>query len=182
MNGNRHDSSFVEQKSKMVKSTIAILGATEVSGAAVAKSLAKDRFRLLLFGHDDTQLAALFDEIKILNPRADIDCLHCVVDASWEADLIISAVPTGSERELAEKIREVCTQKILLIVSAKQEGLGGEPSRDKSSVEEIQQLLPDSKVVQTFSIEFAADFARAVAGGHSLDAFFMNNDLQALQQ
>jgi predicted dinucleotide-binding enzyme len=60
--------------------------------------------------------------------------------------------------------------------------LGGEASRGKSRVEEIQMLLPDSKVVHTFSIEFAADFARAVAGGHSLDAFFMNNDLQALQQ
>jgi predicted dinucleotide-binding enzyme len=135
----------------------------------IAKNLARDNYRLLLFG-------------KILNPLADIECLHCVVDASWEADIIISAVPAGTETQLAEKIREVATQKILLIVSNPQERAAADHTHSKSGVEEIQKLLPNSKVVKTFSTKFAVDFARAVAGGHSIDALTTGNDLQTIQQ
>jgi predicted dinucleotide-binding enzyme len=165
----------------MTNSTIAIIGATEITGAAIAKNLARSDYRLLLFGHDNNLLTSLAEEIKTLNPAADIDCLGCIIDASWEADIIISAVPAGAEREIAEKIRDVATQKIVMIISDPAERLAGYHLSGKSAAEEIQKLLPDSKVVKTFNTAIAADFARAVADGRPIDSFIAGNDLEAVQ-
>lgn len=165
----------------MAKNTIAIIGATEQTGTAIAKNLARGDYRLLLFGHDNQQLTSLAEEIKTLNPKADLDCLSCLVDASWEADIIISAVPAGTEKEIAEKIREVATQKIVMIISDPAERSAGNHTSGCSAAEEIQKLLPDSKVVKTFNTTIAADFARAVADGHPIDSFITGNDIEAVQ-
>ena len=39
------------------------------------------------------------------------------MDASWEADVIIPAVPYGTEKEVVEKIRNVATQKIVISIA-----------------------------------------------------------------
>src|ERR1051325_7592217 len=152
-------------KSKaMTKTSIAIIGATGNMGSAIAKTLAKGPYRLLLFAHDKEKLEGLKKEIVATNPSADLDCNGCPMDASWEADVIISAVPYQAEKEVAEKIKAVATQKVVVSIAnplnETYNGLVTAP--DTSAAEELQKLLPDSKVVKAFNTNLAADFSQPV--------------------
>jgi 8-hydroxy-5-deazaflavin:NADPH oxidoreductase len=165
------------------KQTIAVIGATGNMGAAISKSLSKGNHRLVLCANDQHKLQALAGEIKQAHPAADVDTLDCTVNASWEADLIIVAVPYQAEKEVAEKIQQVANQKIVVSISnplnAAYDGLITAP--DTSAAEELQKLLPNSKVVKAFNTTFAADFATPVIAGKQVDAFVAGNDQDAVQ-
>jgi NADPH-dependent F420 reductase len=167
----------------MAKKTIAIIGATGSMGSAIAKTLAKGNYRLLLFAHDSNKLQDLAGEIRKTEPGADIDCVSCPMDASWEADIIIPAVPYSAEKELAERIKDVATQKIVLSISnplnAGFDGLMTSPGT--SAAEELQRLLPDSKIVKAFNTVFANDFAAAKINGIQPDVLIAGNDEEALE-
>ena len=75
-----------------VKQTIAIIGATGNMGSALARSLARGPYRVLLFGRDAARLDWLASEIQGTVPAAEVEAVGCPVDASWEADIIIPAV------------------------------------------------------------------------------------------
>src|SRR5688572_30841940 len=95
------------------KHTIAVIGATGNMGTAISKSLARGNNRLLLFGREKANVESLVTEITSAAASAEAESLSCITDASWEADVIILAVPYGAEREIAEKIGEVANQKIV---------------------------------------------------------------------
>ena len=61
-------------------------------GSAIAKSLAKGSYRLLLFANHQEKVQEVINEIKKNNPTADVDSMACPFDASCEADIIIPAV------------------------------------------------------------------------------------------
>jgi NADPH-dependent F420 reductase len=165
------------------KKTVAIIGASGNMGSAIAKSLSKGNYRLLLFANKKDKTQKLSNAIKKANPSADVDCVACPFDASWEADIIIPAVPYKIEKEVAEKIREVATQKIVISISnplnERYDGLTT-PS-DSSAAEELQNYLPDSKVVKAFNTVFAGDFSQTVINGNQVDSFIAGNDEDALQ-
>src|SRR3546814_11995578 len=94
------------------KSTIAIIGSTGNMGSAIAKSQAKGRNRLLLFGRDKAKIDTLHNDIHALNSDADVEAMGCSKDASWEADIVILAVPYAAEAAVAEEIKPYVTQKI----------------------------------------------------------------------
>jgi len=52
---------------------------------------------------------------------------------------------------------------------------------DTSAAEELQKLLPDSKVIKAFNTTFAADFSTPLIDGRQVDAFIAGNDEEALQ-
>ena len=165
------------------KQTIAIIGATGNMGSAISKSLSKGNFRLLLRDNDQEKLEELVADIRKANSSADIEGISCPVDASWEADIIIAAVPYGAEKDVAEKIREVANQKIVISIAnplnPTYDGLVTEPG--SSAAEELQKLLPNSKVVKAFNTTFAADFSTPVIDGKKADAFIAGNDEDAVQ-
>src|SRR5579875_2864223 len=132
------------------KKTIAIIGATGKMGSAIAKNLSKGNYRLLLFANSQEKAQKLANEIKKENPIADIDCSGCPFDASWEADIIIPAVKYNVEKEVAKKIKDVATQKIVVSISNPlNENFDGLiTASDSSAAEELQDLLPNSKVVK----------------------------------
>ncbi len=167
----------------MAKTSIAIIGATGNMGSAIAKTLAKGPYRLLLFAHDKEKLEGLRKEIMTATPSADLDCVGCPADASWEADVIIPAVPYPAQKEVAEKIKTVATQKVVVsIVNPLNESYNGlVTAPDTSAAEELQKLLPDSKVVKAFSTTFAADFAQPVISGQQVDSFVAGNDEDAIE-
>src|SRR3712207_5931093 len=101
----------------MATKTIAIIGATGKMGTALAKSLASGAYRLLLFASQKEKAEVLADEIRRQSPSADIDCAGCAADASWEADIIIPAVPYAAEKDVADKIRSFATRKIVVSLS-----------------------------------------------------------------
>jgi 8-hydroxy-5-deazaflavin:NADPH oxidoreductase len=166
----------------MAKTAIAIIGATGKMGSAIAKSLAKGPYRLLLFAHDKTKLETAKEEIITATPSADIECVGCPMDASWEADVIISAVPYTAEKEVVEKIKTVATQKVVISIAnplnETYDGLVTPPNT--SAAEELQKLLPASKVVKAFNTTYAADFSQPVINGQQVDAFIAGNDEEAV--
>ena len=165
------------------KKTIAIIGASGNMGSAIAKSLAKSQYRLLLFGKEENKLKTILKEIKAANKSADVEAIGCAADASWEADIIIAAVPFAAEKELAEKIRQVATGKIVISISnpLNETYTGLVTDSNTSSAEELQKLLPHSKVIKAFNTTFAGDFLQPLIDGKTVDAFIAGNDEEALE-
>jgi 8-hydroxy-5-deazaflavin:NADPH oxidoreductase len=159
------------------KQTIAVIGATGNMGG-----LSNGNYRLLLCANDQAKLKSLTAEIKA-GASADVESVDCNVDASWEADIIIVAVPYEAEKEVAEKIRQVANQKIVISIAnplnQSYDGLLTAP--DTSAAEELEKLLPNSKVVKAFNTTFAADFATPVIAGKQVDAFVVGNDEDSVQ-
>ena len=160
------------------KQTIAIIGATGNMGSAISKGLAKGNYRLLLCGDDLSKTKSLTYQIKSLIPSADVEEIDCSVDASWQADIIIAAVPYAAEKEVASRIKDVANQKIVISIANPMnetyDGLVTAP--DSSAAEELQKLLPHSKVVKAFNTTFAADFSTPVIDGKQVDAFIAGDD------
>lgn len=165
------------------KQTIAIIGATGNMGSAISKNLSAGNYRLLLFATELSKLQTLETEILAKNPTADIELSECPTEASWEADVIILALPYPAQQQIAEKIREVANQKIVISIAnplnETYDGLVTAP--DTSAAEELQKLLPNSKVVKAFNTVFAADFAQPVIAEKQADAFIAGDDQDALQ-
>jgi len=166
----------------MAKKTIAIIGATDKMGAAIAKGLAKSNYRLLLFADDRKNLDSVAKEIRTINPLADIDCMGCAADASWEADIIIPAVPSCSQKDIANKIKPYANRKIVISIpdSLNETKNNLVTSTDANSVEELQTLLPGAKVVTAFTF-FRNDFSQPVIERNQEDAFFASDDEEALE-
>ena len=165
------------------KQTIAVIGATGNMGSAIAKSLSKGNYRLLLYSNDPEQANALAKQINSDNPIADAEVIACSEEASWEADIIIAAVPFGAEKEVAAKIKDVANQKIVISIAnpinETYNGLLTAP--DTSAAEELQKLLPNSKVIKAFNTTFAADFLTPIIDGKQIDAFIAGKDKDALE-
>ncbi|TKK67937.1 NADP oxidoreductase [Ilyomonas limi] len=166
-----------------IKQIITIIGATGNMGSAISKSLSKGNYRLLLCANDRDKVEALAQDIKNDNPSADVESIDCSVNASYEADVIIVAVPYEAEKDVAQKIKEMANQKIVISIAnplnSTYNGLVTAP--DTSAAEVLQKLLPNSKVVKAFNTTFAADFSTPVIDGKQVDAFIAGNDEEALQ-
>ncbi|HEY0896441.1 MAG TPA: NAD(P)-binding domain-containing protein [Sphingobacteriaceae bacterium] len=164
------------------KQTIAVIGASGNMGSAISKNLSKGNYRILLFANDKEKVETVVNDIKSHNAAADVEALECPTDASWEADIIVFAVPYQAEKELAERIRAVANQKIVIsIANPLNEAYNGlVTSPDTSAAEELQKLLPNSKVVKAFNTTFAADFASPVIDGKQADGFIAGNDEEAV--
>ncbi|HWL00087.1 MAG TPA: NAD(P)-binding domain-containing protein [Parapedobacter sp.] len=165
------------------KSTVAIIGSTGNMGAAIAKSLVKGRDRLLLFGRDEAKLNALHKDIHALNSEADVAAIGCSKDASWEADIVILAVPYAAEAAVAEEIKPYVTQKIVISISNPMNETfdGMVTPADSSAAQELQKLLPDAQVVKAFNTTYAANFTEPVIAGKPADAFVAGDNKQAVQ-
>lgn len=128
----------------MVKQTIAIVGAEGKTGSVFALGLIQlNLYRLLLLSEDDGGLDNLSRQILLLNPGADIELISCLKDGCWEADLIIVDVPHAFIQEVADKIREVSTQKIVFAILKNENNI----LSPVPAAQEWQQSLPNAKVV-----------------------------------
>ena len=165
------------------RQTITIIGATGNMGSAISKSLVKGNYRLLLYARDQEKVKKLVEEIRNGAPSADVETIDCNYNACWEADIIIIAAPYQAQDEIAGKIKEVTNQKIVISIAnplnETYDGLVTAP--DTSAAEELQKLLPHSKVIKAFNTTFAADFSAPVIDGKQVDAFIAGNSEEALQ-
>lgn len=128
------------------KKTIAIAGATGKTGIVIANKLANADYRLLLISKDEPRLTEILIDIKRKAPEAEADISNCEKEGCWEADIIILADPFYAAKEVAEKIKEVATQKIVVSV------LNLDTLFVQPPIEELQVLLPHSQVVKVFHI------------------------------
>jgi predicted dinucleotide-binding enzyme len=129
----------VKQNESVVKKTIAIIGATDKMGTAVAKELVTGPYHLLLLGDDADCLDHLLGELNAIAPGTDAEVVHCMIDASWEADIIILAIPLCEENKIAVKIREVATGKTVISIA---------DSDGEMTTQELKERLPYSKVIR----------------------------------
>jgi NADPH-dependent F420 reductase len=163
---------------------IAIVGATGNMGSAIAKSLSKNKnYRLLLMSNEQEKLVDLKTEIEKTAYHQEVFAVSCAKEASWEADIIIIATPYENEQEVADKIREVATGKIVISISNPLNSSYNDlvTSSDTSAAEELQRLLPTSKVVKTFNTTFAANFKTPTIDGKTADAFIAGNNGDAVE-
>ena len=103
-----------------VKKTIAIVGATEKNGTEITNRFAQTDYRLLLVSNDIRQAYTIIKKYTENKPTAEIDSIECVKDGCWEADIIILAVPSHEEKIVAEMMKEVATQKIVVSISCQE--------------------------------------------------------------
>ena len=169
-------------KQLKTKQTIAVIGATGKMGTALTRQLSLAGHRVLLFSRDEKNAKKVIRQIKSVLPGADLGLSGCPHDASWEADIIIPAVPYNSEKEVACLIREVAVQKIVVSISnpfnKQYNGLVTSP--DTSAAEELQQLLPHSKVVKAFNTVFASALLKADQRKEMPSSFIAGNDPEAV--
>lgn len=165
------------------KQTIAVIGATGSMGADISKSLSRGNYKLLLFANEPEQLHSLVQEVIAANPAADVEAIHCTVNASWEADIIILDIPLLSEQEVAAKIKEVANQKIVISLtnSLHDTNKGFEMNTDISAAETLQNLLPNSKVVKVFNTRYAHGISSELTDGNKKVDLITGNDSEALQ-
>jgi NADPH-dependent F420 reductase len=166
-----------------MKQTIAIIGAGGTMGSGLAFTLAKAGHRVLLAGKTRSKLEDIQKKILASVPNADTDILDCSNEASWEADVIIPAVPYNEQPAIAEKIRNVVTGKIVISIvnplNATYDGLATPPT--SSAAEELAALLPNAKVVKAFNTVFGADFYTPVIDGKTADCFVAGDNAQAVE-
>lgn len=117
----------------MLKDTIAIIGASGNEGRLLTNKLSTGNFRLLLMDNDLPQLNLMLQNI---DANVDISIVDCCRNASWEADIIIIAVPANQQNEVADKIKEVATQKMVVFINS---------AVDTENM--LQEILPQSRLV-----------------------------------
>jgi 8-hydroxy-5-deazaflavin:NADPH oxidoreductase len=173
-----------QNKSNMsVKKTIAIIGASGDMGSALATALVNSNYRLLLMSRDKSKAGKLASYLKRQTPRAEVEIIDCEKEACWEADIILLAVPYKIEKEVAEKIREVATQKVVIDVSNPLDESYGHliTAPNLSAAEELQKALPHSRVVKAFNTVFACDLMQHGTKEKQIKTFIAGDDEEALR-
>lgn len=165
------------------KQTVAIFGASGSMGSAITKSIAKGPYRLLLISNDADKLQKLQSDFLKESPDAEAEVIQALIDARWKADIFILAVPYAAEAEIVAEIKGLAEGKIVISITNPinndLSGLVTQPGT--SAAEELQKLLPQSKVVKAFNTTFAADFTHPVIDGKQVDSFIAGDDEEAVK-
>lgn len=124
----------------MVKKTVAIIGET-APGSALLETMIQQDLRLLIISREPEYIELVKQELEQLSEPAEVEFLTCEKEGCWEADLIAFTRPAAIEPSQLNRIKQVSTQKVVLIIS-----------EDKAAEKEkqlcFQELLPHSKVVE----------------------------------
>ena len=165
------------------KQTVAIFGASGSMGSAITKSIAKGPYRLLLLSNDAEKLQKLQSDIVKEFPDAEAEAIQTLIDARWKADVFILAVPYSSEAEIVPEIKDLAEGKIVISITnpINKDFTGLVTQPGTSAAEELQKLLPNSKVVKAFNTTFAADFTHSIIDGKQVDSFIAGNDEQSMK-
>jgi predicted dinucleotide-binding enzyme len=139
-----------------MRKTIAIIGVDDQGkiGCSIARALAKSRYRLLLMAEEYDTALSLKKELQSTRSDAELVAMDCAKEACWEADIIILTTSHEAQREVAEKISKVSIGKIVISASATDTSGYREifVAPDRSAAEDLQKLLPYSKIVKAFNL------------------------------
>lgn len=142
------------------KQTIAITGAASNKGAPLALCLATGNYRLLLQDYNAKILKKLLKLINLLHASADVALASCATEAGWEADIIIIDDSLAADKILAEKIKVVANQKIVMVLenNVVNTYLDEVNAECKIVAEELQLQLPNSKLIKVLFSGNATDY------------------------
>ena len=136
-----------------MKQTIAWIGSINQQEDILGKLA--EHYRVLLAKKEDSAISALSQGLQ-----SEVEIIDCVKNGCWEAD-IIALTEEEIQEDLLGKIREVATQKIVLVLNLSGNMERGEENRFSS----IRRSLPFSKIVEVI---FHAD--EAVVSGENFQA------------
>lgn len=131
--------------------TVAVIGASEIRNFPVLKELA-EHYQLLLFDKNQKELSAIHERLVAQNRYGNIEKMDCAVNASWEADIIILSSFCSNDVAVVEKIKEVATAKIIIIMENEQEV----PATINNQLS-YDLVFPNSKIVEVITISKAED-------------------------
>lgn len=119
-----------------MKQTIAWIGDDNNQGYVLRKLAG--HYRLLWVRREENKQTAAFHDI----PGSEVEILNCAKEGSWEADIIVLAgeVLAG---DLLGKIRDVATQKIVLVIN-----WNHKDGRQQDKLAQIREALPFSKTLE----------------------------------
>lgn len=140
--------SFATVKTRRMQNirTIAVIGAAEKRNLPVLKELS-EHYQLLLFDKNPKALSAIHERLVAQNRHGFIEKMDCAINASWEADIIILSGFCINDAAVVEKIKEVATAKVIIIMENEDEfttSISNELSFDL--------LFPHSKIVEIINI------------------------------
>ncbi len=164
----------------ITKQTIAIIGVTDTRLTTLAQCMAKGNYRLLLNDANEEGLATIVNGINKACATVDVAPANCTEEAGWEADIIMLNLCLQAEKETAAKIKEVANQKIVIHLEfALPELKEAERIQPfKTMAEEMQGLLPNSKIIE---VKIHPDFIATAAAGKAATAFISGKDAEALE-
>lgn len=116
-----------------MKQTIAWIGGDHHQGDILMKLAG--HYRLLWVRRKEDLQTASFHDI----PESEVEIIDCAKEGCWEADIIVLA-GEALEDDLLEKIRDVATQKIALLIT--RDNVEG---RQEEKLAQIREALPFSK-------------------------------------
>jgi predicted dinucleotide-binding enzyme len=129
-------------------------------------------------GHDVVVAASSAESAEQAARGLDCEPASNPAEAAQKAEAVILAVPADSLDEVAGEIRQHVGGKPVVDVSngpqAVQEG--------RSLAEELQEKLPEAKVVKAFNTAFAGRMAEPGVNGETLDGFVAGDDPEAKQK
>ncbi|MDD1773460.1 MAG: NADPH-dependent F420 reductase [Methanomassiliicoccales archaeon] len=137
---------------------IGIIGKGQV-GSALAKGL-RSAGHEIKFGHRDPA--------------------ESVRDAVSWGEVIVLAVPFSSVKNAVAEIRAGADHKILIdVVNAIGQNMELAVGFNTSEAEELQKMLPKSRVVKAFNTTFAHTMATGKLGNEKITIFTASDDLEA---
>jgi len=169
--------------------TIAIIGAAGRMGWGIAKILARAGHHVLLADDGEEvcpplaqKLPSLVAKVRCKEARANLEIVSSSREASWEADIIVPAVPFGVQADVARRIQDVVAGKIIISVSNPLnktcDGLLTAPTT--SAAEVLARDLPHSKIVKAFNTIPPAHIEQPTAVGKIVDVFVAGDDDEAV--
>ena len=150
---------------------IAIIGAGNV-GKALASTLTKA-------GHEVTISAAHPDHARDAASETGANAARSNSEAAQSAQLVVLAVPATAIAQIAGELGTDLDGKVVVDVANRPT-----PSPEGTSTsiaEELQQAVPNAKVVKAFNTLFASRQANPTVSGIPADAFVAGDDENAKQ-
>ncbi|HNP53956.1 MAG TPA: NAD(P)-binding domain-containing protein [Ferruginibacter sp.] len=129
----------------MATYTVSILGGEGEQASRLAN-------RLLEHGHRVIQV--IKESKQTAREAGDYVEETCPLEACWEADFIVIGENVSPEPQLIEKIRQVSTQKYLLVcmpaTSIREWEVSQDPEIERKLMQDWEKSLPHSPVVMTY--------------------------------
>jgi len=131
------------------KRTIAIIGMGK-TGVSIAFGLSGGNERVLLSDKNFNTAQLVVEQLQQADRFYDVEAIDCSYTAAWEADIIILTICTNELKGVADYIREVSTQKLIVSFTNTYEENAGNMKATDSCPEELAQLFPYSKIISAF--------------------------------
>jgi predicted dinucleotide-binding enzyme len=126
-------------------------------------------------GHEVVVAASNAEKAKQAAAGLDCEPAASPQDAVQGADAVVLAIPTTAVEEVAGEIRDKVAGKPVVDVTNSQAVI----EKGVSNAEQIQQLLPEAKVVKAFNTVFASKLGKPQNGDQPLDGFLAGDDPEA---